>query len=289
MKNRKLLSVSILLIAVLLLVPSVYAQKTKIKVDGNIIKGYIEFMAADKHLGRKPLTPEFGVCLDWAAEKFKEWGLKPAGDNGTYFQAVPIEGRRAEFAWTKGVPKLKIVDREFFIKFEDFFVKALYYTHSNFHFREYLYAYTILKSSGGIITPQVIIELFDHFIELSQRYKAFPFWLVLNLSRKTQQVIFFEEWYLSFINSYTNMLKDFHPLSIKMAKEQTLPLNPSRISGSCGRIKCCMAYEYCVYREFAKDLPHMGEKVSTPEGRGRVKDINILNFSSKSICNSIFF
>jgi len=71
-------------------------------------------------------------------------------------------------------------------------------------------------------------------------------------------------------------MKLFHPLSIKMAKEQALPLNPSRISGSCGRIKCCMAYEFLVYKECSKNLPRVGEKINTQEGRGRVRDVNIL-------------
>ncbi|HLF18768.1 MAG TPA: stage 0 sporulation family protein [Candidatus Omnitrophota bacterium] len=74
----------------------------------------------------------------------------------------------------------------------------------------------------------------------------------------------------------SSFLKGFHPLSIKMAKSQGLPLNPSRISGVCGRIKCCMAYEYEVYREFARNLPRVGDKVTLPEGKGRVVDINIL-------------
>ena len=74
----------------------------------------------------------------------------------------------------------------------------------------------------------------------------------------------------------SSYMKDFHPLSIKMAKEQALPLNPSRISGVCGRIKCCMAYEFNAYRELARDLPHVGDKVTTPDGKGKVIDINIL-------------
>ncbi|MBU0467814.1 MAG: stage 0 sporulation protein [Candidatus Omnitrophica bacterium] len=74
-------------------------------------------------------------------------------------------------------------------------------------------------------------------------------------------------------SSYMN---SFHPLSIKMAKEQGLPLNPSRISGSCGRIKCCMAYEFNVYRESAKNLPRINEKIDTPEGKGKIIDVNIL-------------
>ena len=74
-------------------------------------------------------------------------------------------------------------------------------------------------------------------------------------------------------------MKAFHPLSIKMAKEQALPLNPSRISGSCGRIKCCMAYEFEVYKDLIRTLPHMGERINTPEGKGRVRGINILKRS----------
>ncbi len=74
----------------------------------------------------------------------------------------------------------------------------------------------------------------------------------------------------------SSYMKGFHQLSIKMAKEQNLPLNPSRISGVCGRIKCCMAYEFTVYKEFAKTLPHIGDKINTPDGKGRVVDVNIL-------------
>lgn len=75
----------------------------------------------------------------------------------------------------------------------------------------------------------------------------------------------------------SSYMKDFHPLSIKMAKDQGLPLNPSKISGVCGRVKCCMAYEFNVYREMSKDLPKMGAKVSTEGGeKGRVISIDIL-------------
>ena len=74
----------------------------------------------------------------------------------------------------------------------------------------------------------------------------------------------------------SSYMHNFHPLSIKMAKEQGLPLNPSRISGVCGRIKCCMAYEFEVYREMTKTLPKPGEKINTPDGKGRVLDVHIL-------------
>ncbi|MCB9757405.1 MAG: stage 0 sporulation family protein [Candidatus Omnitrophica bacterium] len=74
----------------------------------------------------------------------------------------------------------------------------------------------------------------------------------------------------------SSYLKGFHQLSIKMAKEQGLPLNPTRISGVCGRIKCCMAYEYLAYRDLARNLPSIGDKITTPEGKGSVRDVNIL-------------
>ena len=75
----------------------------------------------------------------------------------------------------------------------------------------------------------------------------------------------------------SSYMKDFHPLSIKMAKDQGLPLNPQKISGVCGRVKCCMAYEYQVYREFSKTLPKIGAKVNTPDGeKGRVVAMDIL-------------
>lgn len=74
----------------------------------------------------------------------------------------------------------------------------------------------------------------------------------------------------------SSYMKGFHPLSIKMAKEQGLPLNPSRISGMCGRIKCCMAYEFDVYKEYSKSLPRIGERITAPEGKGRVVSVNIL-------------
>jgi cell fate regulator YaaT (PSP1 superfamily) len=75
----------------------------------------------------------------------------------------------------------------------------------------------------------------------------------------------------------SSYMKNFHPLSIKMAKDQGLPLNPSKISGVCGRVKCCMAYEYQVYREMSRDLPKMGAKFTTEAGeKGRVINVDIL-------------
>ncbi len=100
--------------------PPPAAGPTTVKVDGNVIKSYIGFMAAPDKEGRKSLTPGFEKTAEWAAARFKEWGLKPAGDNGTFFQDVPITGRRTTFAWTTGIPVLTVDDRTFSIKDNDF-------------------------------------------------------------------------------------------------------------------------------------------------------------------------
>ena len=71
-------------------------------------------------------------------------------------------------------------------------------------------------------------------------------------------------------------LGDFQPVSIKMAKDQSLSLNPSKISGTCGRLMCCLKYEQEGYEELIKGLPKVGAFVETPDGEGNVVDINIL-------------
>ncbi|MDD5464984.1 MAG: stage 0 sporulation family protein [Candidatus Omnitrophica bacterium] len=70
-------------------------------------------------------------------------------------------------------------------------------------------------------------------------------------------------------------LKDFEPVTIKMAKEEGLPLNPPKISGLCGRLMCCLSYEYETYKLLSKGLPHEGEHVTTPQGKGKVVSINV--------------
>lgn len=72
-------------------------------------------------------------------------------------------------------------------------------------------------------------------------------------------------------------LGDFAPVSIKMAKEQNLSLNPTKISGVCGRLMCCLKNEQETYEYLNKKLPNAGEKVTTPDGlRGEVHSVNIL-------------
>ncbi|GAA3448630.1 hypothetical protein GCM10018962_04630 [Dactylosporangium matsuzakiense] len=65
-------------------------------------------------------------------------------------------------------------------------------------------------------------------------------------------------------------LNDFEPVTIRMAKDQDLPLNPLRISGACGRLMCCLKYEHPLYSQFQATAPAVGARVSTPEGEGRV-------------------
>lgn len=70
---------------------------------------------------------------------------------------------------------------------------------------------------------------------------------------------------------------DFQPVSIKMAKEQGLSLNPTKISGTCGRLMCCLKNEHNVYEELLKITPKVGAIVVTPEGdKGRVEDVNLI-------------
>lgn len=71
-------------------------------------------------------------------------------------------------------------------------------------------------------------------------------------------------------------LGDFQPVSIKMAKEQSLSLNPTKISGVCGRLMCCLKYEEDNYEATRKRMPKVGKEVITPDGNGIVVDLNIL-------------
>lgn len=77
-------------------------------------------------------------------------------------------------------------------------------------------------------------------------------------------------------------LSDFEPVSIKMAKVQNLSLNPTKISGICGRLMCCLKYENEVYVEFKKGMPDPGERIKTPDGMAVVVDTNLLENSIKT-------
>jgi cell fate regulator YaaT (PSP1 superfamily) len=74
----------------------------------------------------------------------------------------------------------------------------------------------------------------------------------------------------------STFLGDFDPVSIKMAKDQNLSLNPTKISGLCGRLMCCLKYENDEYEAAKEQLPDLGEMIETPQGRGKVVGLNIL-------------
>jgi len=74
-------------------------------------------------------------------------------------------------------------------------------------------------------------------------------------------------------------LKDFEPVTIRMAKDQNLPLNPTKISGLCGRLMCCLSYENQTYKELIKGLPRLGQEMKTEKGKGKVISINPLKRS----------
>lgn len=73
-----------------------------------------------------------------------------------------------------------------------------------------------------------------------------------------------------------SFLGEFQPVSIKMAKEQGLSLNPTKISGTCGRLMCCLKYEQDSYEQLLKITPKVGAIVNTPDGKGVVEEVNLL-------------
>ena len=74
----------------------------------------------------------------------------------------------------------------------------------------------------------------------------------------------------------STFLGEFQPVSIKMAKEQGLSLNPTKISGTCGRLMCCLKYEQAAYEDLLRTTPRVGSVVRTKEGRGTVIEVNLL-------------
>jgi cell fate regulator YaaT (PSP1 superfamily) len=77
----------------------------------------------------------------------------------------------------------------------------------------------------------------------------------------------------------SSFLENFEPVSIKMAKKQNLSLNPGKISGMCGRLMCCLAYEYKYYNEVQKNIPKVGKIIDTKKGRGKILRHNVLKES----------
>jgi len=79
----------------------------------------------------------------------------------------------------------------------------------------------------------------------------------------------------------SQFLNDFHPVSIKMAKTQGLSLNPTKISGTCGRLMCCLKYEETAYEDLVRKAPKVGAFVETPSGKGSVTNVNLLRGNAK--------
>ena len=83
-----------------------------------------------------------------------------------------------------------------------------------------------------------------------------------------------------------SFLTEFDSVSINMAKNQNLSLNPSKINGVCGRLLCCLKYENDIYTEYKKDLPDVGNKIKTDEYEGKVISVDVFNKVYKVLCNS---
>lgn len=83
------------------------------------------------------------------------------------------------------------------------------------------------------------------------------------------------------ITCCSSFLGEFEPVSIKMAKNQSLSLNPSNISGLCGKLLCCIHYENDNYKEYRKIMPKIDSYVKTPEGRGKVTQLNFVTLTAK--------
>ena len=72
-----------------------------------------------------------------------------------------------------------------------------------------------------------------------------------------------------------NLILNLDRVSVKMAKEQSVSLNPEKISGLCGRLMCCLAFEFDVYQDMRRDIPKCGKMINTAEGRGKIIRQNI--------------
>ncbi|MFH2092640.1 MAG: stage 0 sporulation family protein [Pseudomonadota bacterium] len=74
----------------------------------------------------------------------------------------------------------------------------------------------------------------------------------------------------------SSFMSNFDPVSIKMAKEQGLSLNPTKISGVCGRLMCCLNFENETYKSLKREMPRLGKSIVIPEGKGKVVRVNVL-------------
>jgi len=85
----------------------------------------------------------------------------------------------------------------------------------------------------------------------------------------------------------STFLHEFTPVTLKMAKTQQLPLSPNKLSGLCGRLRCCLGYEFSDYKASLKRMPRIGTRVQTPEGPGVVNKIDLLENVVAVYCESL--
>jgi hypothetical protein len=114
--------VALLVLGMLTAASTLPGQPVTARVDGAVVRQYVATLASPDMQGRRTLTPGYDRAADWAAARLREWGLKPAGDAGTFFQAVPVTGPRSDFAWTTGVPAVAVGGRAYSFKEGDFAV-----------------------------------------------------------------------------------------------------------------------------------------------------------------------
>ena len=115
-------SIFLTLLSLLIGTPNLLAQgNTPLRVDGERIKSYIEYLSTDDMMGRQSMTPGYQAAAEWVAAQYEAWGLDPAGDDGTYFQKVPIS--RGLTAYT-GIPELAINGSAFSVVEGDFSVNS---------------------------------------------------------------------------------------------------------------------------------------------------------------------
>ncbi len=119
MKRLTILQSLTALLLVLAFVLPVCGQQVSVQADGRQVAAFITHLAKNSTHGRKPMTPEIQELQQWAADNFKAWGLEPGGENGTYFQAVPL-GQRGSYIQSIGIPRLILGGREFFSRYGDF-------------------------------------------------------------------------------------------------------------------------------------------------------------------------
>jgi len=127
--------------------PDANAPAGKLRVDGERIKGYIEYLARDDLQGRMTLTPGYDKAAEWAVAHFKKWGLEPAGEDGTYFQNVPIE---REVTQRTGVPEFKIGQQEYLMDEEDFSVQDVSTADTKVQAEVVFVGYGISDPNGGL-------------------------------------------------------------------------------------------------------------------------------------------